>query len=104
MDLKEATETVTDTVFVCGDGDAFAVYFVEDKEYDLPYNGQIYHARVKRGIIMKGEATSEGLADFRYATIILESEDNSNGSLSQYPGGSFFIYMDGDGLAKNEEW
>jgi hypothetical protein len=104
MDLKEASETVTDTVFVCGAANAFAVYFVENKEYELPYNGQIYHERVKRGIIMKGEVTSEGLSDFRYATIILESEDDSNGTLSQYPNGSYFIYKDGDGLASNEEW
>jgi len=104
MDLNEATETVTDTVFVCGSGNAFAVYFIEDKNYDLPYNGHVYHARVKRGIVMKGKVTDAGLSDFRHATIIMENEDDSNGEISQYPNGSFFIYKDGDGLASNEEW
>ena len=104
MDLKEATETVTDTVFVCGNGNAFAVYFIEDKSYDLPYNGHVYHAKVKRGVVMKGKVTDAGLSDFRHATIVLESEDDSNGQISQYPKGSYFIYKDGDGLANNEEW
>ena len=104
MDLNEATETVTDTVFVCGNGNAFAVYFIENKNYDLPYNGHVYHARVKRGIVMKGKVTDAGLSDFRHATIIMENEDDSNGEISQYPNGSYFIYKDGDGLASNEEW
>lgn len=104
MDLNEATETVTDTVFVGGVGNAFVVYFIEDKSYDIELGGQIYHAKVKRGIVMKGQVTEEGLKDFRYATIIMKSEDDSNGLIAQYPIGSYFIYKDGDGLAKREEW
>lgn len=104
MDLNEATETVTDTVFVCGNGTAFAVYFIEDKRYEIPFNEQTYHARVKRGIVMKGKATADGLSDFRYASIIMESEDDSNGLIGQYSPGSYFIYKDADGLAKNEDW
>ena len=104
MDLNEATETQTDTVFVCGNGNAFAVYFIENKAYDMEFSGQTFHARVKRGIIMKGQMATDGLSDFRYATIIMESEDDSNGIIGQYPSGSFFIYKDGDGIAKNEEW
>ena len=38
MDLNEATETVTDTVFVCGSGNAFAVYFIENKAYEIELN------------------------------------------------------------------
>ena len=40
MDLNEATETQTDTVFVCGNGNAFAVYFIENKSYEIELNGQ----------------------------------------------------------------
>ena len=104
MDLNEATETKTDTVFVCGNGNAFTVYFIENKEYEMGMGGQTYHARVKRGIVMKGQVTSEGLSDFRYATVIMETEDDSNGIFTQYPPGSYFIYKDGDGVARNEEW
>lgn len=104
MDLNDATETMTDTVFVCGNGDAFAVYFIEDKQYDMPVNGQTYHIWMKRGVVMKGKVTADGLSDFRYASIIMESEDDSDGVISQYPNGTYFIYKDGDGLAKNEEW
>ena len=104
MDLNEATETVTDTVFVCGNGSAFAVYFIENKSYEIELGGQTYHAKVKRGIVMKGQVIEDGLKDFRYATIIMKSEDDSNGLIAQYPQGSYFIYKDGDGLANREVW
>ena len=104
MDLNETTETVTDTVFVCGNDNAFAVYFIENKQYEIPFNGLMYHAHVKRGIVMKGQVTSEGLKDFRYATIIMETEDDSDGLIGQYDNGSYFIYKDGDGIAKREDW
>lgn len=104
MTLNEATETVTDTVFVCGSGNAFAVYFIENKAYEIELNNQTFHARIKRGIVMKGQVTANGLSDFRYATIIMESEDDTNGLITQYDNGSYFIYKDGDGIAKNEDW
>lgn len=104
MDLNDAVETVTDTVFVCGNGNAFAVYFIENKAYEMEISGQTVHARVKQGVVMKGQVAAEGLSDFRYATIIMESENDSNGIITQYPNGSYFIYKDGDGMAKTEEW
>ena len=104
MDLNEATETKTDTVFVCGNSNAFAVYFIENKAYEMEIDNHTYHVRAKRGIVMKGKVTDAGLSDFRYATILMKSEDDSQGLISQYPNGSYFIYKDGDGLAKNEDW
>lgn len=104
MDLNEATETKTDTVFVCGNGSAFAVYFIENKVYEMEIDGHTYHVSVERGIVMKGKVTDAGLSDFRYATILMKSEDDSHDLISQYPNGSYFIYKDGDGLAKNEDW
>lgn len=101
MDLAEDTENKSDTVFVCGSENAFAVYFIEDKSFELAFNNQNYNIGIKRGIVMKGNVTSEGLSNFRYATIVLDVEDESG----LMPGrGSYFIYKDGDGLAKNEEW
>ena len=104
MDLNDAVETVTDTVFVCGNGNAFAVYFIENKAYEMEIDGQTIHAKVKQGVVMKGQVVEEGLSDFRYATIIMESEDDSNGLIGLYDSGTYFIYKDGDGIAKNEEW
>ena len=104
MDLNEATETKTDTVFVCGNGDAFAIYFIENKEFEIEMDGNTYYSKIKRGIVMKGQVTADGISDFRYATVIMETEDDSNGIFTQYPPGSYFVYKDGDGVAKNEEW
>ena len=104
LDLNEATETLTDTVFVCGNGNAFSVYFTEDKRYEIPIDETTFHVRVKRGVIMKGQVTETGLADFRFATIIMEAEDDSNGLIGQYPNGSYFIYKDGDGTAERLDW
>lgn len=100
MDLTEETNHVTDTVFVMGNGNAFTVYFIEDKTYDFPFNNNTYHVRMKRGVIMKGKVKNEGLADFQYASIILEAEDDSQGVLEQYAPGTYFIYKDGNGLAE----
>lgn len=104
MDLNESTETFTDTVFVCGSGRAFAVYFIENKAYEIEANNHVYHARMKRGVVMKGEVVEDGLSNFRYATIIMQTEDDSNGQIDQYAKGSYFIYKDGDGKAKSQEW
>ena len=104
MDLAEATETFTDTVFICGHDRAFTVYFVENKAYEMPVNNQTYHVRMKRGVVMKGEVTDAGLSNFRYATIVMETEDDSNGFIGQYDNGSYFIYKDADGTAACQEW
>lgn len=104
MNLNEATEQVTDTVFVMGSGSKFTVYFIEDKTYQMPVNGQNYQVSMKRGVIMKGQVTDNGLGDFRLASIIMNAEDNSNGVLSQYAPGSYFIYKDGNGLAEKFDW
>ena len=56
---------------------------------------------MKRGIIMKGRVTDEGLADFRYATIVKETDDE----LDMLPQpGSYYIYKDGDGTASSYDW
>lgn len=96
MDFNESTETVTDTVFVQGEDQNFVVYVIEHKDYEM--------GSMKRGVIMKGKMTAEGISDFRYATIVMETEDYSNGQYGLYPKGTFFIYKDGDGLAKNLDW
>lgn len=96
MDFNETTETVTDTVFVCGSGNSFAVYYIETKDYDLGW--------MKRGVLMKGKVTADGLSDFRYATVVMATEDHSGGQFGLYPNGTYFIYKDGDGLASNLDW
>ena len=104
MDLNEATETLTDTVFVCGSGNAFAVYFIENKAYEMEVNNHSYHVKMKRGVVMKGQVVDDGLSNFRYATIVLETEDDSGSLIEQYAKGSYFIYKDGDGKAARQDW
>ena len=104
MDLNEATETLTDTVFVCGSGNTFAVYFIENKAYEMEVNNHSYHVKMKRGVVMKGQVVDDGLSNFRYATIVLETEDDSGGLIEQYAKGSYFIYKDGDGKAARQDW
>ena len=104
LELNEATENLCDTVFVCGNGNAFAVYFIEDKEYDVAMSSSTFHVRMKRGVIMKGKMMDDGIADFRYATIIMETQDDSQGLIGQYPNGTYFIYKDGNGKAENFDW
>ncbi len=104
MDLNEATEQLTDTVFVMGHHKDFTIYFVEDKSYDVPFNAQSFHVRVKRGVIMKGTMNDNGMANFSIASIIMEAEDDSGGLLGQYAPGSFFVYRDGNGLAEYLDW
>ena len=97
IDFNDATETFTDTVFVQGKGQDFVVYFVEEKkieDFSVP-------AMMKRAVLMKGRVTDAGLADFRYATIVLEKEDD----LDQLAAlGSYFIYKDSDGNAERFDW
>ena len=104
IDLNEESLTHTDTVFVCGSGTVFCAYFIEDKPYVISDSIQSYSMRIKRGVIMKGQTSIDGLVDFRYATVIMETEDGSGGLFPQYPNGSYFIYKDGDGLAASLDW
>ena len=100
----------TDTVFIMGNDNfnGFSAYFIEKKEFDQPYNGQTYRVKIKRGIIMCGSVTPDGLSGFesplggsrfRFASIIISWDDNSQGALPKYEPGTYLIYEEGDGLA-----
>lgn len=104
MDLNEATETITDTVFVQGSGNSFLVYFIENKEFAMELNSQSYQVRMKRGVVMKGKVADNGFTDFRYATIVMETEDNLGGIIELNSVGSYCIYKDGDGTVEKQEW
>lgn len=96
LNLNEVAESVTDTVFVCGNEQQFAVYYIEDLKHEL--------GRIKRGVVIKGTKTAQGLSDFRFAQVIMESEDYSNGQFPPNPVGTYYIYKDEDGLAENFDW
>ncbi|MBR4838588.1 MAG: hypothetical protein IK004_09225 [Bacteroidales bacterium] len=96
----EETETVIDTVYVMGHDSYFTVYYVENKKMDYG----IYDVRVKRGIIYKGRITEDGIRNLKYASIIMDVYDSSNGVLDLYPAGSFFLYYDKDKLSERYNW
>ena len=102
--FKHYEEFVTsvDTIYVMGKDDRFTAYFIEDKLFDYG----IYEVKMKRGIIYSGRVTEDGIAFLKYANVIMDVQDDSNGLIATYPVGTFFIYEDGsyNGLAKREEW
>ena len=101
--MESSMTQKTDTVYIIGNSDGFTAYFIENTEYlTPPYNGQVFHVKRRRGIIMCGSVTPEGLSNFRYASIIIEMKDDSQGVLPQYASGTYMIYEDGNGLAEKQ--
>ena len=78
----------TDSVYVIGNHDAFAIYFVDERSYPV----MNYHVRLKRGIIMCGSVTQDGLSNFRIAFIVINWEDDSHGVLHPYNPGTYMVY------------
>ncbi len=99
VDLAEASEQTTDTAFVMGTDNAFAVYFIENKSYEVPFVGSVFHVNMERGVILKGNVEAEGIRNLYLAVVIMDVSDDSNGLIPQYEPGSYFIYRDGDGMA-----
>lgn len=105
MELDEATETLTDTVFVMGNGNAFTAYCIEEKHYDVPVGNTSYQVSLRRGVVAVGTVRPDvGIANFRLATIIMDYEDDSHGVLVPYRIGDYFIYKDNDGLVQCIDW
>lgn len=99
MELYEASGQVTDTMYVIGNGADFTAYVIENKSYDMDYANSSYHVNMKRGIVIKGRMTAEGIRNLYLAIVIMEVDDDSDGSVPQFEPCSYFIYKDGDGLA-----
>lgn len=97
LNLAEATETFTDTVYVIGHDNLFTLYYVENKEIEI--NGSV--VVMERGILIKGEMCEDGIRNFYFANIVMDvSGDGAEGLVQP---GQFFIYKDGDLLARKEE-
>lgn len=96
LQLNEVSNTLTDTVYVTGRDKYFAIYYTEEKT--LQHSG--YEHDITRNVIMKGEMTDSGIKNLNIASIIVNAKDNSNGEITQYKKGDFFIYKDGDGFSE----
>ena len=96
LQLKEATETLTDTVYITGYDNLFTVYYTEEKT--LQHSG--YEHYITRNVIFKGEMTDYGIKNLKIASIIVNADDNSHGNIIQYKRGDFFLYEDGDNLSE----
>ena len=92
LELGEATNHTTDTVYVMGKDRNFTVYGIEEKTTTL----NVY---VKRGIIICGTLTDAGIDSLRMASIIKEV-DGDEGLAPGY----YYIYKDGNGLADTCSW
>ena len=95
--LIEALDMFTDTAYITGYDNFFAVYYKEYKSIVIDGTEAI----IKRGIIIKGEMCDEGMKDLYFANIIMNVYGDVNDDLVKP--GQFFIYRDGDGLARKEE-
>ena len=99
IEFSEAFDQRTDTVYVMGNENDFTAYAIESKSYDLVYSEDTYHVDMKRGIVVKGSVSAEGIRNLHFAVVIMDVNDDSDGLIPQYEAGSYFIYKDGDGLA-----
>lgn len=97
LNLAEATETFTDTVYVVGLGKKFTVYYQESKPMIMDNDTVV----LKRGILIKGEMCDEGIKNLYFANIVMDVEGCSEVALAEP--GQFFIYKDGDGMARKED-
>ena len=95
--LTEALDMFTDTVYVTGYDNFFTVYYQEYKSIVIDGSD----ALIKRGIIIKGEMCDDGMKDLYFANVIMEVNGNVSDDLVKP--GQFFIYRDGDGLARKGE-
>lgn len=95
LECEEATNTITDSVYIMGHDDFFTIFFRETKQFE-DYG---YETCITRAMLFTGQICNEGIKNLKYADIIIDVYDNSNGLLVQYPPGQFFIYKDGSGLS-----
>lgn len=95
--LTEAMDMFTDTVYVTGYDNFFTVYYQEYKSIVIDGDD----AMIKRGIIIKGEMCDDGMKDLYFANIIMDVTGVVSDDLVKP--GQFFIYRDGDGMARKEE-
>ena len=102
--FKNYEEFVTsvDTIYVMGKDDRFTAYYIEDRLFDYG----IYEVKIKRGVIYGGRVTDDGIKFLKYANVIMDVQNDSNGAIETYPVGTFFIYEDGsyNGLAERKDW
>lgn len=97
LNLAEATETFTDTVFVVGHDSLFTVYYQETKCMTV----NSHEVVMKRGILIKGEMCGEGIRNLHFANIVMDVQGDAGNELAQP--GHIFIYKDGDGMARKED-
>lgn len=95
--LSEDIETFTDTVFVMGYDNMFTIYYQETKI--LPVNEN--EISIRRGVIIKGEMCDEGIKNLYFANIIMDVQGDYGNTVTTH--GQFYIYKDGDGLARKED-
>lgn len=98
LNLAEATETFSDTVFIVGHDQLFTIYYEENKTMTFDDSLVV----LKRGIIIKGDMSPEGIRDLYFANIVMDVQGPAAQDLVKP--GQYFIYKDGDGLARKEDW
>lgn len=94
LELYEASELTTERVNVHGNGNKFSISYIEEKPVSLDGVTTI----IRRGIIIMGEISDEGIHDLHFLNVIIDvQEQRSNGWTSP---GQVYVYRDGNNLAQ----
>ena len=80
--------------FISGSGDNFTVFFNTV--------GQSYGISTKTALIISGTKTPTGIADLKYAFVMVEKGSDPNNRLMKE--GVFRVFMDGDGISPYTSW
>lgn len=100
VDFYEGFTVHCDTAFIMGSGSSFTLYFEEDRNMSF----EDYHPYSKRGVVIKGEKTTEGIRNLQYGNVILDAQNGGTPYLGLFVKGWYFIYKDRDGMACNDNW
>ncbi len=91
---EEYSEASSDDVLIVGEGKNFTAYFTA--------TGNSNNIYTKQATIISGTKTSTGIKDIYYAFVMLDKGSDPDNELVDE--GTYRIFIDSDGLAKNSTW
>ncbi len=94
LELYEASELTTERVNVHGSGNRFSISYIEEKPVSMDGVTTI----IRRGIIIMGEISAEGIRDLHFLNVIIDVQEQRSNEWTKP--GQVYVYRDGDHLAE----
>lgn len=91
---EKVSEASSDDVLIVGEGKNFTAYFTA--------TGNTNNIYTKQATIISGTKTSTGIKDIYYAFVMLDKGSDPDNEVVDE--GTYRIFIDSDGLAKNSTW